>query len=695
MARSLVKDPYEYFRIEAREILEGLGRGVLQIEKGSTPELVAALLRMAHTIKGAARVVRQGEIAEHAHAIEDILAPLRDPTRRMPPERIDEALKLLDAMSARVAALDVPQNRPAAGPQPAAGTNQPALADDILPTVRADVADMDALLDGLCEASVQVRALRRISVTAERARHLTERLMLQIAPVRAIGGADVIGGSGAGRLRALAEEVRALTATLEQSITNGVDQAERQLRQVRDAAERLRLLPASALFASLERTARDDARALGKQVSFQAKGGETRIDAQVMGVVQAALIQMVRNAVAHGIETKPERASARKTPVGRVDVEVTRRGNRVAFTCRDDGRGIDVDAIRRAAESKGLLSPARQGVEVEELFQLLLKGGLTTSSQVTETSGRGIGLDIVRQAATQLGGEITARTAAGQGTSIELCVPASLASVDALLVEAGGVAAAIPIGAVRKTLRLNRGDVVRAPGGDSIVHGGQVIPFVALAGPLGGKANRREVDTWTAVVVAGNSALAAVGVDRLFGTANVVIRPLPPLTPADPMVAGATLDAEGTPQLVLDPVGLVAAAGRAGSPGGAPGSRPRPVVLVIDDSLTTRMLEQSILESAGYEVDLATSAEEGLEMARRRIYRLFLVDVEMPGMDGFEFVGKTRADPVLREIPAILVTSRNADEDRRRGVAAGAHAYVVKSDFNQGQLLDIIRKLVE
>jgi two-component system chemotaxis sensor kinase CheA len=199
---------------------------------------------------------------------------------------------------------------------------------------------------------------------------------------------------------------------------------------------------------------------------------------------------------------------------------------------------------------------------------------------------------------------------------------------------------------------------------------------------------------WSAVVVQSGAALAAVGVDRLLGTASVVVRPLPSQAGIDVIVTGATLDAEGHPQLVLDPDGLVAAAQAGMGAHAEPDAPPFRPVLIIDDSLTTRMLEQSILESSGYEVELATSAEEALIKAKDKRYALFVVDVEMPGMDGFEFVASTRADAVLRETPAILVTSRGSAEDRQRGKDAGARGYIVKGEFDQGHLLQAIRELI-
>jgi two-component system chemotaxis sensor kinase CheA len=196
------------------------------------------------------------------------------------------------------------------------------------------------------------------------------------------------------------------------------------------------------------------------------------------------------------------------------------------------------------------------------------------------------------------------------------------------------------------------------------------------------------------VIVTADAREVAIGVDAIVGAANIVVRSLPAAAPAERLVAGATLDADGTPQLVLDPAELCAAALGAARAAEPADSRPPATVLVIDDSLTTRMLEQSILESAGYDVELATSAEEGMLKAKERKYGLFLVDVEMPGMDGFEFVTRTRMDPVLRETPAILVTSRASDEDRQRGRDAGAHAYVVKGEFDQSRLLETIRGLM-
>ncbi|HLY08999.1 MAG TPA: response regulator, partial [Planctomycetota bacterium] len=402
----------------------------------------------------------------------------------------------------------------------------------------------------------------------------------------------------------------------------------------------------------------------------------------------------VRNSVAHGIEPEAERERAGKDPIGRVELSVERRGNRVTFICRDDGRGIDVDGVRQAAIRKGLL-PSRAGPwTAEDAIQLLLKGGVSTTPSVSDVSGRGIGLDVVRETASRLKGQLQVRTEPGRGTSLEVTVPVSLSSLPAILLEAGGSASAIPLDAVPATRRIADTEIARTPEGDSVMYEGKGIPLLLLSRLLTGDAGGPQKRSSRSIVIVTSAGdHVALEVDRVLGTSNVVVRHLPGWLGADPVVAGAALDERGSPQVVLDPDGLVRAARQTGARVEAAVVARLPV-LVIDDSLTTRMLEQSILDSAGYVVDVAVSGVDALSKARERRYGLFLVDVEMPGMDGFEFIAQTRQDPRLREIPAILVTSRNAPEDRKRGEQVGASAYIIKSEFDQVRLLKLLQELL-
>ncbi len=671
----MAPDPYKYFRIEARELLEQLSRGVLDLEKSGAAEgLVPRLLRAAHTLKGAARVVKQIEIAEHAHGIEDSLIPFRDSTVPLPREQIERLLGILDRINEQLASISQPLQGAESNTGARTATPEPAAR-----TVRADVVALDALLDGLAETHVQIGSMRKHLALLEQAGHRVNLLADQRAVAQA---------------RSIAQELRTLFARLERGLAGSMDRMDRELHEVREAAEQLRLVSAGSLFTALERSARDAAELLGKSVSFESAGEQVRLDAQVLDVVQGALHQLVRNAVAHGIEAPAARVTNGKNEVGTLRLAVVRAGRRVVFRCQDDGAGMDLEAVRRTAQRRGLLTDSAQAMDVESVLRTLLRGGISTAGAVSQVAGRGIGLDVVRAAAEALNGEVNVTTAVGQGTTVELSVPASLAAIDALVVEAGGVTAAIPLDAVLQTLRIEDGSIARSVSGESVLHDGRVVPFVPLDQLLKGVSDaHRSSRAWSVIIVQAADAQAAIGVERLCGTAGIVLRSLPRLVPPLAILAGASLDAEGNAQMVLDPEGLIRAALSTGAVTSAPPTSRLPV-LIVDDSLTTRMLEQSILESAGFEVDMAMSGEEALEAAARKRYALFLVDVEMPGMDGFTFIERYRLDSTLRDIPAILVTSRSTADDRRRGDAVGARGYMVKSEFNQTALLDRIRQLV-
>jgi two-component system chemotaxis sensor kinase CheA len=699
----MAQDPYRYFRPEARNLLDQFAQGVLELEKdGGSAGAVQRLLRLAHTLKGAARVVRQSAIAERAHAIENTLAPFRDCTSAIARDNIDVILAHLDYIGGQIVSL-VPadgSDGQAQGQSPAKGNSKNAAAVQILPSdatraIRADSVDMDAVLDGVTETHARLNGLRRSAGAIEQIGHLVDLLQMQFA----LPGEHERSRSAGVPPAAIAAQLRDKVTSLANDFTTSLARVDRELHQLRDASEALRLVAIDTVLTALKRTARDCAHAVSKQIAFEASGGDIKLDADVLGIIQSALIQIIRNAVAHGIETESERVAAGKPAAGRITVGVSRRGQEILLTCSDDGRGIDLQAVREIAVQRGLLSPSAADYPADDLVRLLLRGGISTSATVTDVAGRGVGLDVVREALERLGGEVAVRVEPGRGTSFELVIPRSVTAVKALHVEAvpHGDVLALPLDGVRAIVRLAAGDIACASAGASIIHDGKAVPFIPLAAALDGapwSADRK----WTALVVSGRDGIAAVGVERLVGTAHTVVRPLPEHLGANAVVVGAALDGEGNPQLILDPDGLVTAAQAMQQFGArevaADATLARRPVLVVDDSLTTRMLEKSILESAGYDVEVASSGEEGLDLARRKPFALILCDVEMPGIDGFTFVERVRADAALRDIPAILVTSCSAPEHRQRGRDVGARGYIVKSEFNQAELLTMIRPMV-
>jgi two-component system chemotaxis sensor kinase CheA len=618
-----VADPFKYFRVEAHEIVGDLAKGLAELETRGDAAVVAKLLRLAHTLKGAARIVRHKQLAELAHALETTLDPLRE---NPVAGRSETAVAILDQMSAQVTAMTVP----AAAPAAATPVSEPPPPP---PPARLESTAIDDALGGLASVHGLLARLRGVT--------------------------DPVG------------------------LARGLDQIERELGEIRRDVEHLRLSAAGSLYAALERTARDAAALAGKRVRFAFEGADVRVDGQVITALHGALVQLVRNAVGHGIEPVAARTAAGKPAEGRITMVAHARGRTISIACRDDGRGLDVAAIRDAVRRRGG-DPGT--LDAAAAFQLLLGGGISTAHEITELAGRGIGLELVHAAVTELGGEVTVESS-GAGTTITLIVPVAVTAIAVIDVALADRVVAIPQAAVRRVVRVRPGELVQGSDGISLCIDDVMVPAAPLGALFGTPSDRAN----TAIVLDG----AAFFVDRTLGVGEVVVRAIPTgaATLIDPIVWGMALDVAGRPYPVVEPRELVAAVGRARRIEPVAAARPLPI-LVVDDSLTTRMLEQSILESAGYEVELAVSAEDALVKLAQGAYAMLLVDVEMPGMDGFSLVAELRARPALAHLPAVLVTSRDADADRDRGRAAGAQGYIVKGRFDQGELLALIRRLV-
>ena len=664
-------DPYKYFRTEARELLEALTRGVLDLEKGrGDAELLSGLLRYAHTLKGAARVVKQARIAELSHSMEGVLADLREHPAAPPAGRVRELLSAIDGMSAQLTQLAETVSAQTFQPQARVSDSRARAAepaDEQFESVRIEVKEMDALLRTASELGVQLTGLSRQAGSLEPAARLAGQA-----------------GAGAQLQGSLGEIHRAMSAALERS--------HRYLQALQECASAMRLVQANSLFPLLERTARDAAEALGKTVAFEGSRGDIRLDAHGLGLLRNALVHIVRNAVAHGIELPHERAAAGKAAAGTVRIEVLRRGENVVFVCSDDGNGIDVERVRQVMlERRMMTSEQAAQLTCSSAATLLLGGGITTTRGASQIAGRGIGLDVVREAAAALNGSIVASSEPAKGTRIELSVPVMVWSQEVLHLQAGSAVVSVALRGVRRTLRLTRADIAQAPEGQSIRFDGQAVRFLPLERLLQGPGPLPAA--LSALILESESRIAALGVDRLLGIERVTVRALPEILGTMPLISGAFLDGDGHPQLVMSVAGLIETIQSAGAAVDSM-SLHRPPLLVIDDSLTTRMLEEGILVGAGYEVDTAASGEEGLEKARRRRYGAFIVDVEMPGMDGFTFIQTARTEPELSAVPAIMVTSRDAADDRARGERVGAKAYIVKSAFDEQLLLKTVRELV-
>jgi two-component system chemotaxis sensor kinase CheA len=635
-----------YFWVEAQELVSQLEAGLLSYEQH--PEVLPELFRFAHTLKGGARVVRRETIADLAHAMEDVLAHHREAATRLGKQEIMELLHIVDAVRAE---LNPAQANSAANSGEGAARALVAAGD--LQTVRIEASEMDGLAEGVHEASALSAALR---VEIEGLVQLRKS------------------GSSAELAEKMAEQERRFT-TLTASL-------ELELRRLGQQLGRLRLIEASRAFPELERAAHDAAVLTGKQIAFAARGGGVKLDGHVLSPLRGALLHLVRNAVAHGVETPELRRECGKPDGGCVELLVERRGARIAFVLRDDGAGIDLAAVRRAAAGRGLPVAGDAG------FDLIFQPGVSTSSAVSDLSGRGVGLDAVRMTVRKLKGSIEVHSEPGRGTRFEIVVPVSLSSMQALVVGIGARRLLVPLDTVAATVLLVPGNCAARGDGRILLHEDRALPLHDLHPWLEPDGKRKQPRM--ALVLATSRGQVALAAHALFGTREIIVRPLPGAAGESALVLGTAFDSQGDPELVLDPEGL-GQSGRAERIDAAPRLKPRRI-LVVDDSLTTRMLEQSILEGAGYEVDLASSAQEGLQKAMQDQYGLIVTDVEMPGMNGYEFTAETRRRPELRAIPVIMVSSLGSEESRKRGADAGVSAYIVKGEFDQGTFLGVVRE---
>jgi two-component system chemotaxis sensor kinase CheA len=466
------------------------------------------------------------------------------------------------------------------------------------------------------------------------------------------------------------------------------------------------MVPFGTIAEPLRRASRDLARSLGKSVELELRGQETELDRGVLEQVADPLLHLVRNAIDHGIEPPETRRAAGKPAQGTVRVHATQLGSEVEVTVADDGRGIDLERVRERAGASG---DSLDGVDDAEALYAIFRSGLSTAAAVSDVSGRGVGLDVVRTSLAAVRGRVEVHSEPGAGSEFRLSVPITLAVLPCLLVEAAGRRLAVPMHSVVSAEAAGwaedwvEGQVV-------IRVRDQILPVSDLAVTLGGggAAGAPAADR-PAVVVASMTRRHAFRVDALLGRRNLVVKDLGRLLPRLSLLAGAALEPDGSILLVLDVSGLVdrarwirSAGGAAGAsraapaevPAGLPAPAGPPSVLVVDDTAVVRELERSVLEEAGYRVRTARDGREALATLTGDPPDLVVTDVDMPHLDGLELTRSIRADPRLAGLPVVVVTSKAAEADRRRAMDAGADAYLVKGELDRRSLLEVAGRLL-
>ncbi len=714
----------ELFVEELDEQLERLDAG-LEVVAASLPDVpedtVAELFRAAHSLKGAAQAVHAVPIASACHELEESLAQVRDGKLLLDGAAAAHLRELTDLVGQRrlelladggsppavqVAAAAVPSAAPAPTPAQAPARAKPESTDgpvaaDPAPT-RVAGHKIDALVaraGDLITASYGSEALVERLVTVgerllqeERHRH-GERAEALTCIADSDERRRVSGVLGRADERARVatmelEQILALVSAHQKSLRTGAS-------GFAEAARRARTVPFEQVTAGLSRQVRELAAELDKEVELELTPTDAEVDRELVLTLREVLGHLVRNALDHGIEPPADRLAAGKARVGTIRVSAALRSDGIQVLVADDGRGVDTARLRSAAEARDLTRPNGGELSVAEA---MFSAGVSTAAQVSSVSGRGVGLDAVRTAVEATGGTVTVSTEAGRGTTLKLVLPLNLSTIRALLVSTGGDRVAFPSASVRQLIRVP-GTTPRLDGGAVIALDDEVVPLVRLGALLGWEDRGTESRTTppTGLVVSSPAGSAVLAVDSVAAEREIVLRSSPPRLAGFRTVLGTAQLEDGATVLVLNPPACVRTAiyertdGDPVPTGTVFGAR---TVLLAEDSLTTREIERSLLESAGFTVIVASDGQQAWELLQTSEVDAVVSDVNMPRMDGFALCRAIRDSKRHEGLPVVLVTSLHSQADRQAGLDAGADAYLTKAGFNRDELVAALERLL-
>ncbi len=625
--------------------------------------------RMAHSMKGGARVCDLGDVEERAHRLESILSDLereRAPTTEAMRKEIEELLSEVESLmtiSTQVQAKATPKN------------NQGVL--------RISATHLDHLLQGsgqLVTEAVRQEALQR--ELCDLARELG-----QIDPGQS---PDTLRAEW----RALGHHLRKIRALQQQSGRSVRVIAERFHSEVRH----LRMVTVGSVFEGFPKMIRDLAEEQKKQVTLEMTGLEAQADRSVLQALKDAVMHALRNAVAHGIESPSERRSKGKPETGTIRLSAEVAAHQLKVCIADDGRGLSLPAIRRRAIDHGLFSQDDADERSdEEVLDVLFRPGFSTTNEVTRLSGRGVGLSVVREFATQFQGNARMRPDFTGGARLEIQAPVSISTHRLLLIEAAGSTFALPVRSIRSLEHVEQLHTLE--GKSVILHQSKPIPLATVSAAANrptGLVRGDDGQLRVALLHSENRTLA-LNCEKFVAEVNALIQPLPYPASLSPHFAGGVILEDGRIALVLNINTLLDTQRRetlSEENTALPTAPRRPVVLVVDDSFTARTLQKSILDTAGYVVKVAVDGEAALSILRAESIDAVVSDIQMPKMDGFQLLEAMKSHVRLADIPVVLVTSLSRKEDQERGLSLGASAYIVKERFDHRELLETIRQLV-
>jgi two-component system chemotaxis sensor kinase CheA len=654
-------------REEAEERVENIERNLLALEAGSLgDDAIDELFRDAHSIKSAASMLGWKPASDLAHAMEDLFDECRE-GRASLAELADPLLRALDALKSAVAGEEVEVST-VVNELRATGGGGPDddSPDDDIPVATngappAPETASPAPTNGTTEAAAQ-----SIRVAAPKVDRMLDAVGESVLHQR--------------RLEHLLSD--RISADGDDESEEEMSQGDRLLSELHDSVIGMRTLPLSSITAPFPRSVRDVAVAEGKEVTLRIEGAETQLDRVILEGLGEMINHVLRNAVSHGIETPDEREAAGKAREGTVGLRAEQRGGMVAIEVTDDGRGVSAELLKRADEAGSLTD-------------LLATPGFSTAEAVSDVSGRGVGVDAVKDHVEGLGGSLEAESEPGRGMKVTLLLPLTLALLRLLMCRRGGQTYGLPLNSVREVVTV--ADTVSLGGKRSLDIRGETVPLEDLADLLGATAPELPAQS-SAMVIAAAGKRIAVACDQVIGDEEVVAKGLGPMLSETRGYLGAAILGDGEIALIIDPNHILRKPGdqarRERAAASPEEDTAAPQVLVTDDQFTVRELQRSILETAGYRVETANNGVEALERIAEGGVDILLTDVEMPEMDGFELLRSIREDPESGSLPVVMVTSMGGEEQKRRGAEEGADAYIVKEDYDQQALLEVIERLI-
>jgi len=706
---------FDQFRAETKERLQNMVSILIEIEKHPSMEQCEILMREAHSIKGAATMLGFKRIAELAHKMEDGIQCEIDHNFQLEKEHFDLLLKSIDVVEALLedkiswedkgihprivedlcAQMDklfhlqdsvTPKSAKVKEPAPREQDISEALEAEHkeevpssipieqasrVSSIRVEIAKLDELMNLSGE----------LTICRNRLNDISRQLVLRLGTIEESAAVPWL-PEVSGTLKQLDKNISFLTENLQKEIM------------------KVRLVPVSTLFTVFRRSMRDLAGEQGKDIELIVEGENTEIDKGIIDEMRAPLMHILRNAVDHGVEDAAEREKQGKPAKAKIFLGAFSQGTQIVLEISDDGRGINVAKIREKFLMKDPSAKKKlEEMADEQIKQLIFTPGFSTSDEVSEVSGRGVGMDVVREKVSELKGSIELHSVPGQGTTFSIKLPLTLSIRENLLVGVGNEVFAIPIDAVLETIRVQTEDIKVIENKKSVDFRGHIVPLIDLNDlfqfPHKGIMERRYISV---VIVQAVENKVGFLVDELMGREEIVTKSIGAPLHKVKNILGATILGDGRVVLILDVPSIIEMA-EGEQPSHSLKAKPvrikkKKTILLAEDTFSTAALEKNILEAVGYSVVLAKDGQEALEKASHETFDLIMTDVLMPRMDGFALTERLKKSPNNKQTPVIIVTTRGSDEDKRRGVDVGADAYILKSDFTSDLLLETIDRLI-